>query len=124
MKARVIVIDDQEPIRRVIRRALESEGYEVFDAGDGEAGMQLLRKEGAAMVITDIFMPGQDGIETLLQIRKEFPNVKVVAMSGGGTTGQDLIEGAKVLGATRTLQKPFTARDVLVLVAEVLQGRP
>ena len=124
MKARIIVVDDQEPIRRIIRRALESEGYEVFDAGDGGAGVQLLRKEGAALVITDIFMPGQDGIETLRQIRKEFPNVKVIAMSGGGTTGQDLIEGAKVLGATRTLNKPFTAREVIAMVAEVLQGRP
>lgn len=124
MKARIIVVDDQEPIRRIIRRALESEGYDVLEASDGEMGVNLLRRSGAALVITDIFMPGQDGIETLRQIRKEFPNVKVVAMSGGGRTGQDLIEGAKVLGATRTLEKPFTARDVVALVEEVLRGRP
>jgi CheY-like chemotaxis protein len=124
MKARVIVIDDQEPIRRIIRRALEPEGYEVLEAGDGAMGVDLLRRSGAALVITDIFMPGQDGIETLRQIRKEFPDVKVIAMSGGGVTGQDLTKGAELLGAARTLDKPFTTRDVVGLVEEVLQGRP
>ena len=124
MKARVIVIDDQEPIRRIIRRALEHEGYEVLEASDGEKGVDLLRRNGAALVITDIFMPGQDGIQTLRQIRKEFPGVKVIAMSGGGVTGQDLTQGAELLGAARTLDKPFTTRDVVGLVEAVLQGRP
>ena len=123
MKARVIVIDDQEPIRRIIRRALEHENYDVLDASDGAMGVDLLRRSGADLVITDIFMPGQDGIQTLRQIRKEFPHVKVIAMSGGGTTGQNLIQGAELLGAARTLDKPFTARDVVRLVGEVL-GRP
>jgi DNA-binding response OmpR family regulator len=124
VKARIIVIDDQEPIRRIIHRALEKEGYEVLEASDGEMGVDLLRRSGAALVITDIFMPGQDGIQTLRQIRREFPTVKVIAMSGGGTTGQDLIGGAELLGAARTLDKPFTAHEVVALVGEVLQGRP
>lgn len=124
MKTRIIVIDDQEPIRRIIRRALEGEGYEVLDASDGEMGIGLLRQQGAALVITDIFMPGQDGIQTVRQLRKEFPNVKVIAMSGGGSMGQDLIEGAELLGASRTLHKPLTAREVVELVREVLQDRP
>jgi CheY-like chemotaxis protein len=124
VKTRVIVIDDEEPIRRIIRRALEGEGYEVHDASDGMAGVGLLKRVGAAVVITDIFMPGQDGIQTLRQIRKEFPDVKVIAMSGGGITGQDLIPGAELLGATRTLLKPFTAKDVVEAVRAAVEPRP
>lgn len=121
--ARILVIDDQEPIRRILRRALENDGHVVFEASDGEMGMRLLRVEPAELVITDIFMPGQDGILTLRQIRKEFPNVKVIAMSGGDATGQlDLREGAEALGAVRSLPKPFTAREVQALVREVLKS--
>src|SRR6266567_159788 len=68
--ARILVIDDQEPIRRVVRRALEQDGHEVFDASDGEIGMDILETQAFDVVITDIFMPGQDGIVTLRQIRK------------------------------------------------------
>src|SRR5712691_12031858 len=120
--ARIIVIDDQEPIRRIVRRALEQEGHEVLDASEGEMGMQLLERHTAAVVITDIFMPGQDGILTLRQIRKRFPAVKVIVMSGGDSTGMmDLRRDAELLGAVKSLQKPFNARDIVDVVRAVLQ---
>lgn len=119
--ARILVIDDQEPIRRIIRRALEQDGQQVLDASDGELGMQLLKRETADVVITDIFMPGQDGILTLRQIRKEFPAVKVIVISGGDSTGLlDLRQDAELLGAVKTLQKPFTAREIVDVVRSVL----
>lgn len=112
--ARVLVIDDQESIRRVVRRALEQDGHEVFDASDGEVGMELLESQSFEVVITDIFMPGQDGIVTLRQIRKRFPAVKVIVISGGDSTGlMDLREDAELLGAVKSLQKPFNAREIM-----------
>jgi CheY-like chemotaxis protein len=120
-KTRVVVIDDQEPIRRIIRRALESHGYEVLDASDGLAGLALLERGPVDVVITDIFMPGQDGIVTLRRIRKEFPGIKVIVISGGDSTGLlDMRRDAEFLGALRSLQKPFTAADIVRVVAEVL----
>ncbi len=121
--ARIIVIDDQEPIRRIVRRALENDGHQVFEASDGEAGMALLEREPADVVITDIFMPGMDGIQTLREIRKRFPAIKVIAMSGGDSTGMmDLRRDAELLGAVKSLQKPFNARDIVDLVQTVLKG--
>ena len=120
-KTRVVVIDDQEPIRRIIRRALESRGYEVLDASDGSAGLALLDQGPVDLVVTDIFMPGQDGIVTLRRIRKEFPGVKVIVISGGDSTGLlDMRRDAEFLGALRSLQKPFTGADIVRVVEEVL----
>jgi len=122
--ARIIVIDDQEPIRRVVRRALEKEGHEVLEASDGEIGEQLLERSPADVVITDIFMPGQDGIVTLRQIRKRFPAVKVIVISGGDSSGMlDLRQDAELLGAVKSLQKPFTAREIMDVVRDVLKQK-
>jgi two-component system, chemotaxis family, chemotaxis protein CheY len=121
--ARIIVIDDQEPIRRIVRRALEHEHHEVFEADDGEKGMELIAREPVDVVITDIFMPGQDGIVTLRQIRKQFPAVKVIVISGGDSTGMmDLRRDAELLGAVKSLPKPFTARQIVDAVRGVLDS--
>jgi DNA-binding NtrC family response regulator len=107
-----------------VRRALELDGHQVLDASDGEMGMQLLEREPAEVVITDIFMPGQDGILTLRQIRKRFPAVKVIVMSGGDSTGLlDMRQDAELLGAVKTLQKPFSAREIVDTVRAVLAMR-
>ena len=119
--ARILVIDDQEPIRRVVRRALEQDGHEVLDASDGEIGMEILESQSFDVVITDIFMPGQDGIVTLREIRKRFPTVKVIVMSGGDSTGTlDMRQDAEFLGAMKSLQKPFTTREIVESVQAVL----
>jgi DNA-binding NtrC family response regulator len=119
--ARILVIDDQEPIRRVVRRALEQDGHEVYDASDGELGMEILESQSFEVVITDIFMPGQDGIVTLRQIRKRFPDVKVIVISGGDSTGMmDMRQDAELLGAVKSLQKPFNAREIMELVRDVV----
>ena len=120
--ARVIVIDDQEPIRRIVRTALERAGHEVFDAGDGELGLQLLERHAADVVLSDIFMPGMDGIQMLRQIRKQFPDVKVIVMSGGDSTGMlDLRRDAELLGAVKSLPKPFTTHEIVAIVNSVLE---
>jgi len=122
--ARILVIDDQEAIRRIVRRALEQAGHEVLDASDGEMGMAMLARHSADVVITDIFMPGQDGIVTLREIRKRFPAVKVIVISGGDSTGlMDLRQDAELLGAVSTLQKPFNARELMDKVRDALPGK-
>jgi len=120
--ARILVIDDQEAIRRVVRRALERDGHEVFEASDGELGMEILESQSFDLVITDIFMPGQDGIVTLRQIRKRFPSLKVIVISGGDSTGLlDMRQDAEMLGAVKSLQKPFNAGEIMDLVRGVLK---
>ena len=123
--ARILVIDDQEPIRRIIRRVLENEGHDVLDASDGELGMALLGRAQAPVdvVITDIFMPGMDGIQTLREIRKRFPAIKVIAISGGDSSGLlDLRQDAELLGAVKSVHKPFTAREIVDAVRDALNA--
>src|SRR6266480_7335134 len=119
--ARIIVIDDNDAARSTMRRVLEKTGHEVLEASDGNAGLKLLTETGARLVITDIFMPGQDGIVTLRRIRKEFPGVRVIAVSGGDATGRiDLRRDAELLGAARTLRKPFAPAELRRAVEETL----
>jgi CheY-like chemotaxis protein len=119
--ARIIVIDDNDGARSTMRRTLERDGHEVLDASDGVAGLKLLAESGARLVITDIFMPGQDGIVTLRRIKKEFPGVRVIAVSGGDATGRiDLRRDAELLGAAGTLRKPFGPADLRRVVEETL----
>jgi DNA-binding response OmpR family regulator len=121
--ARIIVIDDEAALRRAIRRALETAGHVVREASDGEMGLKALADHGADLVITDIFMPGQDGIVTVRRIRQEFPAVKVIAMSGGDSTGRmDLRPDAVLLGAALSLAKPFAPAELLAVVRQVLEG--
>jgi DNA-binding NarL/FixJ family response regulator len=121
--ARIIVIDDHEGVRTAVRSALEPAGHEVLEAGDGDLGLKLLAVSGADLVITDIFMPGPDGIDVLRRVLKEFPKVKVIAISGGDPRGRfDLRKDMVMLGAARSLAKPFTPADLVKTVREVLEG--
>ena len=110
----VLVVDDHADVRISIRRTLEEAGHRVLDAADGELGLRLLETTPIDIVITDLFMPGQDGIVLLRQIRKDFPAVKVIAISGGGFGGKlDLLKDAVLLGASSALRKPFTQDQLL-----------
>jgi CheY-like chemotaxis protein len=112
--ASVLVVDDHEDVRLSIKRTLEEAGHRVLDATDGEMGLRVLGKSAIDVVITDLFMPGQDGIVMLRRIRKEYPTVKVIAISGGGFGGTlDLLNDAVLLGATVALKKPFTPDQLL-----------
>ena len=123
--ARVLIIDDDDQVRGVLRRTLERAGHSVVDAADGDAGVRIHREQPADLVITDIFMPGQDGLETIVQLRHEFAEVNIIAVSGGDHTGQmDLRREASLLGASRTLRKPFSPAEFLATVNEVLALPP
>ena len=118
---RILVIDDEESVRTVLRQMLEKEGYEIEDAEDGAVGLKLLHEHLPDLIITDLFMPEKEGIETMIEVRKHFPQVKIIAISGGGRMGKlDLLPMAESFGAQRTLAKPFERKELLETVKEVL----
>jgi DNA-binding NtrC family response regulator len=119
--ARILVIDDEENIRTMVQQMLKRAGYDAAAAGDGSEGIRLQREKPADLVITDLIMPGQEGLETIMEIRRSFPRTKIIAISGGGHAGVlDFLPIATQLGALRTLPKPFTHQQLLALVKEVL----
>ena len=117
----ILVIDDDIDLRVIMQEALQAEGYEVSVAADGAQGIALQREQPASLLITDIFMPNKEGIETIRDFRKEFPNVPIIAMSGGGRLKPEgSLSAAKALGAGVILRKPFKMSDLLRSVAAVL----
>jgi YesN/AraC family two-component response regulator len=120
---RILIIDDEPQIRSMIRLILEREGYAVMEASDGIEGLRLFREKPADLVITDLIMPNKDGIGMIIEIRKEFPNVKIVAMSGGGLNRPEgYLRGAQKLGAACTLAKPINRQELLRAVKDTLKS--
>lgn len=105
----VLIIDDEAPVRLLMRRALERSGFDVTEAANGAEGIRAYRERRSDVVITDLFMPEQDGIETIQQLREEFPAARIIAMSGGSVIGPaGPLQDARLLGADATLPKPFS----------------
>ena len=112
--ARILIIDDDVQILKMLRKTLEHEGHEVIDAANGNKGLRLYREDPTDLIITDIIMPEKEGIETIVELRREFPEVKIIAMSGGGHgEAESYLHMAKGLGAQRTLTKPFGMEELL-----------
>jgi DNA-binding response OmpR family regulator len=111
---RVLIIDDETLVRETLRDALESEGYTVFEASDGMQGVEIFDSLSSDAAIVDMLMPDKEGIETIVELRKRNPSLKIVAMSGGGATNQmEFLEIARKVGADRTLRKPI---DIALLL--------
>ena len=105
----ILVIDDDQAMRSTIRKILEREGHEVREASDGEAGLRVHRDRPADVVVTDVIMPGKEGIETVLELREDYPDVRILVISGGGTVlAESTLSDAEALGADASLSKPFT----------------
>ena len=117
----ILLIDDDETLRAALGLALERAGYRVVVARDGREGLQLFRRLLPDLVITDIVMEGQEGLETIQALRREAPGVKIIAMSGGGSHRDGtFLEAAKLLGAQQTLDKPFDLDQLLFAVRAML----
>lgn len=121
--ARVLVIDDDVLLRITLRRALEAEGYEVLEAADGSKGVSLYREHPTDVVLTDIFMPNQEGLETIMTLKRDFPDVRILAMSGGSVIeSETCLNMAKGLGAIRVYTKPFVIQRLLKDIGELLDN--
>ncbi len=117
----ILIIDDEIQIREMLSQMLTREGYQVSNASNGKEGMKICRELPVDLIITDIIMPEKDGIEMILELRKDFQELKVIAISGGGRLGPDgYLEMAKKLGAHRTFFKPFNRKEMLEAIKELL----
>lgn len=119
---RILVIDDDWQMREMMHQALERAGYEVVDAANGKIGLNLHRDKPVDLVITDLIMPEKEGIETIRELRKDYPELKIIAISGGGrASAEGYLSVAKTIGADRTLSKPFDLKNILETVKELLK---
>ena len=123
--ALILIIDDEPQIRSMLKLMLERDGYEVAEAPDGIEGIRIYRQNPADLIITDLIMPNKDGIGVIIDLKKEFPNVKIIAMSGGGLNKPEgYLKGAKKLGAACTLTKPIDRHEMLRAIKNVLKSPP
>ena len=119
--ARILVIDDEKDVCDVLCRILAAHGHAPVATYDGDEGLAAFRAEPAEIVVTDVIMPRQEGLETILELRRIQPAVKIIAISGGGSGGAgEYLALAKQLGARRTLTKPIGSEELLAAVAELL----
>ncbi len=118
---RILIIDDDVVFRQMLRKMLERAGYEVTEAGDGREGMRLFREARADLVITDILMPEQDGVETVIKLKREFADVGIIAISGGGQIdSKEYLKVAEGFGVTHTFSKPLDRKRLLQAIQELL----
>ena len=120
--ARILVIDDEDLVRFTVEQILMSAGHVVDTAENGAAGMHRQRQFPFDLVITDIMMPEQDGIETIRALKAEFPNLPIIAISGGGRMGNlNYLEMVKNFGVSIAIPKPFTPDEILTRVNTALK---
>ncbi len=123
MRPTILLIDDDPGVLRTIEIILIDLGYRVRTAADGEKGLLLFRADPPDIVITDIIMPGKEGIKTMIEMRRLRPTVRIIAMSGGGPSLKfDLLAMAAKLGADRVLPKPFDGDQLATLVESLVAG--
>lgn len=119
---KILVIEDDNSFRNVLVQMLTRAGYDVKQAGDGNQAVEVCRAFEPDLVLTDIIMPDKEGLETIQELLGISPNMKIIAMSGGGKFGPDsYLPLAQKLGAKATLQKPFMREELLSTIAEVLE---
>lgn len=116
--ARILVIDDDETLLGTLEPLLASSGHAVVTATDGLKAAKLFRAEPFEIILTDIVMPNREGLETIVALHKEFPEIGVIAMSGGSTASKAYLAMAARLGAHRTLAKPFTPQQLADAIAD------
>lgn len=118
---RVLVVDDDDLVRETLRNYLATSGFDVLVASDGEEALALLTHEAVDLVLTDLIMPNREGIETIVELRRQESPPKIIAISGGGRSADaDFLHMATMLGADDTLRKPFSRGDLIAKINDVL----
>jgi len=118
---RILVVDDEEEFRKLLRAMLEKAGYEVLEASDAQSGFTLYCENLIDLLIIDLVMPKVSGVALIHMLRYKFPDAKIIAISGGGPTGNfDFLAAARVLGAHSTFLKPFKRIELLATIKELV----
>jgi len=117
----VLFVDDEKAIRACMCAALTQAGYRVVQAGDGRAAVRVLLSRHIDLLVTDLIMPEQEGIETILYVRKHLPDLNVIAISGGDPVH---LKAAKSLGARAVLRKPFSADELVAAADSICSPAP
>ena len=119
--ARILIIEDDSAVREFLESLLERAGFEAVTAANGKEGVEIFNASTVDLVITDIIMPEKDGIETIMDMKRLNPTLKVIAISGGGRSEpEDYLHSARLLGADQTVKKPFNNEDILRAVRALL----
>jgi len=118
---RVLIVDDDEQIRALLQEVMEWAGFDVAVAENGRVAMRLQGQHPAALVITDLIMPEQEGLETITRLRKIYKDIKIIAISGGGRIGPKLFAAALELGADRIFSKPFDVQEIVAAARALLE---
>ncbi|HER08854.1 MAG TPA: response regulator [Bacteroides sp.] len=119
--SKILIIDDEPYILMMLKKMLEKAGYETDLASNGKEGMDLFKKDPSDLVITDIIMPEKEGLETIREMKRIHPHLKIIAMSGGGKiSAENYLETASIFGATRIIEKPFTQNEMVSAVNELM----
>ena len=122
--ANILVIDDEPLVREVLELRLTDAGHQVKTARDGLKGLACYNRGSVDLVITDIFMPEKDGLETIMELRAVNPDMKIIAISGGSRVcNADFLEIARKLGASAVFAKPFEYEKILKTIEDCLTGR-
>ncbi len=114
--SKVLLVEDDDVVRELVRRILESEGYQIIEQMDGSGTLEAITREKPKLLLTDIVMPNQEGLETIRMVRAEFPDLPIIAISSHGL----YLEMAESIGANGSIEKPIEAWELLNLVDEVM----
>lgn len=116
--SKILLVEDQDEVRWMLRRYLERADYHVEEAPDGEVALELYRENPADLVVTDLMMPRKSGLELIMNLRCEWPHVKIIAIS----TSEKMLAQARLTGATEALRKPFLPSKLLEIIKQMLEG--
>lgn len=118
--ANILIIEDDAHVRMAVQHCLKKLGHAVLIATDGKDGMRQMHKSHVDLVVTDLFMEGQEGLETIMTLRKKHPKLPIIAMSGGNPASEAMLTVAKELGAQQVLSKPFWSKGLSEAVEKAL----
>ncbi len=121
MLKNILLVDDEESIRKMVRAVLGEKEYAFTEASNGVEALEMMETQSFDLILTDVIMPDCDGIELVMSVRKKLPDIKVIVMSGGGRVRADhYLNLAEKLGAARVFEKPFNTAELRETVSELL----
>lgn len=119
----ILIIDDDKSLRLIIKEKIKKSNYKIFEASNGKEGIEIYHKNDIDLIITDLIMPEKEGIETIIELKKENKDVKIIAISGGGYFNpEDYLEAAEGLGAIKTFIKPIDFEKFTKFINELLNN--